>query len=374
MTTQGAGFDELAVELAERFSAGVGADWEDFDDVARRVFEYQFRTNVPYATFARGRGITPDTLSHWRDIPAVPSSAFKHLELVSGDPRAVERVFRTSGTSRGGEANGGEAEGGEPRGRHAVLSLDLYRAAALPPLGAHLFPDVERIRILSLIPDARARPDSSLATMMGFAREVWGAPGGGTFVDADHRLDVAGFDAALREAADESVSVLVAGTAFAFVHWLEASASEVELPGGSRVMETGGFKGRSREVPRAELYGELAARLGLAEDRIVNEYGMTELLSQFWEPVLHGGVRGHRGPPWVRTRLLDPLSLHEVTTGVPGLLCHYDLANLGSVMAVLTEDIGVGIAGGFRVLGRVPGAEPRGCSLALEELLEGSGA
>jgi hypothetical protein len=176
--------------------------------------------------------------------------------------------------------------------------------------------------------------------------------------------------------------VLLAGTAFAWVHWLDAIERRgltVRLPTGSRIMETGGFKGRSREVPRPELYALLTGRLGIPADHIVNEYGMTELLSQFYEPVLREGCPGvgarrHVGPSWVRTRILHPETLRELPDGEPGLLAHLDLANLYSVSALLTEDLGVRDRDGFRVLGRAPGAEPRGCSLVMEELLSLPGA
>jgi hypothetical protein len=157
---------------------------------------------------------------------------------------------------------------------------------------------------------------------------------------------------------------------------------------GSVVVETGGFKGRSRFVPRGELYRALTAAVGVPAGRIVNEYGMTELLSQFYEPVLSGEApedpdrRWHVGPSWVRTRILDPETLDPVAPGEPGLLCHIDLANLDSAIAVLTEDVGVQPWGeedarprdrGFRLLGRAEGAEPRGCSLVMEELLGQAG-
>ncbi|HSR42653.1 MAG TPA: hypothetical protein VLL48_10785, partial [Longimicrobiales bacterium] len=129
-------------------------------------------------------------------------------------------------------------------------------------------------------------------------------------------------------------------------------------------------------------YRALQDRLGVPTGRIVNEYGMTELLSQFYEPVMRDGApeadgdpseRRHVAPPWVRTRVLDPGDLGELPPGEPGLLCHVDLANAGSVAAVLTEDMGVAVADGFRVLGRAAGAEPRGCSLAMDELLGAAG-
>ena len=108
---------------------------------------------------------------------------------------------------------------------------------------------------------------------------------------------------------------------------------------------------------------------------MVNEYGMTELLSQYYEPAPwleeneDLAARRLLPPPWMRFQVLDPLTLAPVAEGEPGLLCHFDLANLGSVSAVLTEDMGQRDGEGLKLLGRAPGAEPRGCSLAMEELL-----
>ncbi|MCA9736341.1 MAG: hypothetical protein KC645_01830, partial [Gemmatimonadetes bacterium] len=142
-------------------------------------------------------------------------------------------------------------------------------------------------------------------------------------------------------------------------------------PAGSRLMETGGFKGRRAAVSRDALRAAVEDRLGIPATHIVAEYGMTELLSQFYDPVLRtgGAVRGvFQGPPWVRTRVLDPDTLREQPAGVTGVLAHHDLANLHSVSAVLTEDLGVARADGFELLGRATGAELRGCSLTFEEI------
>jgi acyl-coenzyme A synthetase/AMP-(fatty) acid ligase len=141
-------------------------------------------------------------------------------------------------------------------------------------------------------------------------------------------------------------------------------------------METGGFKGRSRVVARDELYDDLARALGIPVQRMVNEYGMTELLSQLYDPVLvPGGTPGrHLPPPWLRVRALHPDTLAPQPPGQSGILQFFDLANAGSVSAILTEDVGVvDEDGGVRLRGRSPGSEPRGCSLAMEELL-GEGA
>jgi hypothetical protein len=197
-------------------------------------------------------------------------------------------------------------------------------------------------------------------------------------VDASGAIDEPRLLEVLEGATAAGTPLLLVGTAFAWVHWMDlmdARGIRLSLPRGSRIMETGGFKGRSRSVPRSELYAGLSERLGIPLAAIVNEYGMTELLSQFYEPVLSGEApadpeeRYHVGPSWVRTRVLHPETLEEVPAGQEGLLCHVDLANVRSVMAVLTSDLGVRVGRGFRVLGRAPGAEPRGCSLVMEELL-----
>lgn len=335
----------------------------DFDDLARRVSEHQWERNPVFARFCEGRGIQPGSWSSWRALPPVPARAFRERGLVSRGP--AEAIFRTSGTTGGAAA----------RGEHRVPDLSLYHASLLPNFAAHLLPDGARLPMISLIPSPLEVPDSSLSHMIGIvAAEL--APDTRYFVDKDGRLDERGLGSALRDAEGARDPVLVAGTAFAFVHLLDALAAEgtrFRLPNGSRVMETGGFKGRTRTVPREELYQAIHDRLGIPPRRIVNEYGMTELLSQFYEPVLAGGARLHRPPPWVRTRVLDPATLEPLPPGREGLLCHFDLANLGSVCCLLTEDLGVAPpeaeGRGFRVLGRNPGAEPRGCSLAMDDLV-----
>lgn len=224
----------------------------------------------------------------------------------------------------------------------------------------------------ALVSSPEEVPDSSLSHMVGEVMRRFGSSGSGFFVDRARGLRGEALLRTLGDVEDEAEPLLLLGTAFSFVHLLdEMSRSGVRyaLPLGSRIMETGGFKGRSRVVHRAELYESLSDRLGVPEARIVSEYGMTELLSQFYEPVLRGGGRHHVSPPWVRTRVLDPASLDPVPRGEVGVLCHFDLANLGSVCAVLTEDLGVEDADGFRLLGREEGSEPRGCSMALDELL-----
>ncbi|MDE0359117.1 MAG: long-chain fatty acid--CoA ligase [Gammaproteobacteria bacterium] len=355
----------LRDDLIGVMGAGVGTPLPDadFDDLARRISEHQWERNPVFARFCAAHGVQRGSWSSWRDLPPVPARAFRERGLVCRGP--AQAIFRTSGTTGGG------AE----RGEHRVPDLSLYHASLLPNFEAHLLPDGARLPMISLIPSPLEVPDSSLSHMIGVVEAELAAETQ-YFVDGDGKLDERGLRSALRDAEDAGDPVLVVGTAFAFVHLLDALATggtRFRLPDGSRVMETGGFKGRSRTVPREELYAAIDSRLAILPRRIVNEYGMTELLSQFYEPVLAGGARLHRSPPWVRTRVLDPATLEPLPPGREGLLCHFDLANLGSVCCVLTEDLGVeppeAEGEGFRVLGRNPGAEPRGCSLAMDDLM-----
>lgn len=346
---------------------------EAFNDLALAAFAFQVRENPVYGRFVEARGGSPGSIDRWTDVPMVPTSAFKRLPLVCGDSASAQAVFRTSGTTTQGA-----------RGVHYLLDLDLYHSALLPNFRRHLLPEGGKIRILSLVPDADLAPESSLGHMMQVVTRAMGDGAGGCFTDAEGRPHSDRFQDALIRAAQEGSPVLVAGTAFAFRHWLDVAGERgfrAFLPSGSRVMETGGFKGRAREVPREELYRELSETLGLPPSRIVNEYGMTEMCSQFYEPVLVEGSataegvgalagRRHVPPPWVRTRVLDPVTLEPLGPGRPGILAHFDLANLGSVCHLLTEDLGVGTGDGFRLLGRAPGSEPRGCSLTMEALME----
>jgi len=378
-------FASLAHALGTAFKETPDEPWPDdaFESWAERGFTYQLETNPVYAAYVRKRGVMPSTVAHWSEIPWVPASAFKAVPLVSGDPSRVQRVFRTSGTTGAGR-----------RGEHHVLDLGLYQDSLIPNMRRHLYgggpgrpggPDWADgegpiLPILALAPAPTHAPESSVSFMLGAALDVLSEGEGGFFVTRDGVIDTAGLTKVLVEAAARGTPILLAGTAFAFVPWLDwltERGAGFDLPSGSMIMETGGFKGRSRVLERPEFYASLSQAHGVPPEAIVNEYGMTELLSQFYDgpgEAMSGVAledRRHVPPPWVRTRVLDPNTLQGLPMGKPGLLCHYDLANAGSVMAVLTEDLGTALEDGFRVLGRVQGAEPRGCSLAMDDLLSG---
>jgi hypothetical protein len=139
-------------------------------------------------------------------------------------------------------------------------------------------------------------------------------------------------------------------------------------------MQTGGFKGRSREVSAPDLRGAVARTFDVSDRAVVTEYGMTELSSQLWEATLVDAQALHgvyREPPWARVIPVDPETLAPVPPGEIGVARIEDLANVDSAFAVLAQDRVRRVGGGIEVLGRAPGAPPRGCSIAIDELLGG---
>jgi hypothetical protein len=338
-----------------------------FEALALELFAFQHARCEPYARFCAGRGRTPATVRSWREIPPVPAGAFKELALRCFPAERTCKVFRTSGTAT------------MKRGALHLDTLAVYEASLLPAFERFVLPDLaasERASFVVLAPSPGEAGDSSLSHMFGTVVAKRGSERSGFFVRGGRMAEEA-LLRALRRACEAGERVVVCGAAFAFVHALERLAARGErlrLPRGSRAMETGGFKGRARERSRGELYAEIEERLGVPPARIVNEYGMTELGSQFYDAVLREPEAPRRklGPPWARVRLLDPESGEEAASGEPGMIAVVDLANTGSVLAVLTADLGRAVAGGFEVLGRAPGAEERGCSIALDAMLEGA--
>lgn len=328
----------------------------DFDELALAAFAFQYDRITPYRALCERRGIAPDTLRDWRAIPPIPVAAFKYLELAVAP--AVE-VFRSSGTT-----------GGE-RSTHHHPFPDLYLQTIDLSFPRFCLPAAPPLPMLSLIGERSLLPDSSLAFMIEHVLRRWGSPDSLT---AFSRRGVETTKARSWLGARQRAGrpVLILATAFALVELLDALARidlRFRLPPGSAVFETGGYKGRSREIGRPQLQALVAERLGVPPERIVREYGMTELTSQFYTHALAGGdPEVFVGRHWMRARVLDPLTLAEAPAGAAGVLAILDLANLGSAVHVLTEDLAVATGDGFRLLGRATGAELRGCSLVAEEL------
>jgi hypothetical protein len=162
---------------------------------------------------------------------------------------------------------------------------------------------------------------------------------------------------------------LLLGTAFSFVHLLDFLVGKnlrFDLPAGSRVMETGGYKNHSRSMPKTELHALITERLGVPPENIICEYGMSELGSQAYDAEVRSAkceMRSFQFPQWARVQIVSPETGREVADGETGLIRIFDLANVFSVVAIQTEDLGIRRGEGFELIGRAQRAEPRGCSL-----------
>jgi len=346
----------LSAEIADHLRRD--GDEAAFDSLARRLFTYQFANNAPYRNFCQGRGIPPDAVRTWRDIPAAPAAAFKRFALTcapEGDctPEKGGCIFHSSGTT------------GAETSRHFMdaAALDLYRVSLWD--GYRRFVPGGTAGILALMPLPEEAPHSSLSFMLG---EL-----GATFVWGDGWIE-----RLAKQMATRSAPCTLFGTAFAWVHFFDTVSKRFRLPEGSVVLETGGFKGRAREVSREELYSLITERLAVPSTHCVSEYGMSEMASQFYDSTLYDYANGIQrkprkvAPPTVRTRVLDPVTGADAAPGQPGLLTHYDLAILNSVFAIQTEDMGIAAedGDGFHLLGRASGAVLRGCSLTAEEFMK----
>lgn len=325
------------------------------------------------------------------DLPALPVTAFKQLELTTVP--TAERVarFHSSGTT-----------GHQPsRHIHSADTLWIYQLAVEAWFKRRVLGDFawawrgrvpvpsNRPRMLSLTPRPTDALHSSLAYMVGTLVDRLGADSStfhGRTSAGGWELDVTSARAALRHSArdDRSGPVILFGTAFNFVHLLDAmetAGETINLPPGSRVMETGGYKGRSRVIPKTELHQAIAARLGIPLELVITEYGMSELSSQAYDTDRSQSLpcsaqipttakspspsieRRLQFPPWCHATVISPETRRVCAPGEPGLLRVADLANVASVLAIQTEDLAVAHEDGIELLGRAAAAEPRGCSL-----------
>jgi hypothetical protein len=315
----------------------------------------------------------------WTDIPAVPTGAFKELELTSIPLAEQTAVFHSSGTT-----------GQQPsRHFHSAESLALYEASLWHWFRPHFR---AQNNLLFLTPDGAAVPHSSLVHMFETVAQADSSVNRGAFcgrVDGDGAWTV-DFDRVvqrLQSAVTHRRPLTVLGTAFSFVHLLDyfaANGLRFPLPAGSQVMETGGYKNRSRVLPKAELHALITRCLGVGRADIICEYGMSELSSQAYDAALvhrsptrletdvwkragsETGAPANRHfhfPPWARVRIISPETGRAAVKGEPGLIRIFDLANVFSVAAVQTEDLGIRWSEAFELIGRAGQAEPRGCSL-----------
>lgn len=339
-----------------------------FEEIALSVFAYQFESVPAYGEYCRSLGITPANVKAASRIPRVSTVAFKFAQLAPRDAaaRPGALTFLTSGTTIGRER----------RGCHVVEFPEIYRASALAHLRRMMFPDGRRMRMLALHPTADRMPESSLSTMLSWCIEEFGD--GSDFCAANRdSLDTDAAVGFLRQAGSDAAPVCILATtaaAAAMLRRMEETSASVALVPGSRMMDTGGPKGQVVPLAPAEVLDLSAKTLGIPPSHVVNEYGMTELCSQLYDSTsLNGGAdapgsaRVKVAPPWMRPVAINPRTFEPVADGGVGMLAFTDLANVSSVSAIVTEDLGIVEGDRVQVIGRAQAGGPRGCALAIAQ-------
>ena len=353
-----------------------------FEALVGDLFRWQYESIATYRRFCEQRGVDPAADMTVERIPLVPVGAFKSFSL-STDAAAQSSafVFETSGTSDG---------------RPGVVRLTeagLYDASLYASFERFCVPGAatSSLRCISLVPERALRPHSSLGHMVDRVFDRWDDGGGGWYLrqggddSGDGVIELGRLLEDLQRAVATGVPVLILATSIGLSFLLERwpDGLQIRLPAGSRLMDTGGPKGRGVAIDRDGQHQALAEALGLSMDAMVGEFGMTELASQRYESFVRACLVGdiepshlYFGPPWLRSVALDVDTLAPLADGETGLLGHIDLANLDTCAFVLTADLGRivqtgdGVAG-LELAGRLPGSQWRGCGLDVEALALG---
>ncbi len=346
-------------------------DPDSFQQLALDVFRYQFDSVAGYRHYCAVRGVNPSTVHDIDKIPAVSNVAFKYAEL-AGDQAAGDQADRSPGAMI--FLTSGTTQGRERRGRHVVARPDIYRASALAHLRAMLFADGRKTAMLAMHPTADIMPESSLSTMISWCIEEFGE---GPRLAAASRdgVDTVAAIRFLLDAEMRGQPVCILGTTASYAALfagLGERGAKIRLAPSSRMMDTGGAKGQAVPLKPSEVVARAGERLGVAPAMVINEYGMTELCSQLYDATPFNtksaplsGERFKLAPPWLRVTARDPVTMRPVRDGAPGLLTFFDLANVGSVSAVMTEDVGTVECGRVRVIGRAGVGAARGCALSV---------
>lgn len=312
------------------------------EGLTMQVFRLQAQHCAIYAEYLQALGRNPEGIKEVSQIPFLPISAFKHRQVLCLPPgeHAIQAIFGSSGTT------------GSQRSLHHVHDLDFYRQISQSIFESQFGPCSDWI-FLALLPGYLERNDSSLVAMVSHFVEQSGHPLSGFYLD-----DFPGLIKAVEQAMASGRKVMLWGVTFALLQLAGMGPFDWA---GMHIMETGGMKGRGRELVRQELHQHLGQAFGV--DHICSEYGMTELLGQAYSK--GQGIFNQSRTFTVRCfDLYDPLS--PVTQGQRGAINIIDLANLYSCSFIQTHDLGRVLGPQqFEVLGRIDNSDLRGCNLLL---------
>jgi phenylacetate-coenzyme A ligase PaaK-like adenylate-forming protein len=312
---------------------------KDFLDFSLKIFHFQLKNIKVYADFVHYLGVKPDKVKQLSDIPFLPIEFFKSHEIISRGKKA-DAVFESSGTT------------GISTSRHLVADINIYKKSFLQSFTG-FYGHPSDYCILALLPSYLERQGSSLIFMADHLINLSRHPESGFYLDEHEKLI-----SVLKRLKNENQKTILLGVSFALLDLAEKFKEDLS---GIMIMETGGMKGRRKELVREELHGILKQSFNV--ENIHSEYGMTELLSQAWSK----GNGTFNTPPWMRILIRDSHDPFQILSpNVPGLINIIDLANIYSCSFIATSDLGkVFPDGSFEVSGRMDAADIRGCNLLI---------
>jgi len=277
--------------------------------------------------------------------------AFKKFVMTSFPAEKAEQRYFTSGTS-------------DPLSKGKIMrdsgGVELINAANGLLTREYLFPDVERMKMLLMVPSPQMAPGMGMAVGLDVVRRMFGTEESAYLIGRTG-LNLELLLKSILESERSGVPLVVVGSTAGFVYFLKACERDgirFRLPAGSRLCDGGGYLDQFGECSREEFYRKSRQILGVEEHHCVNVLGMGEISTNFFDNVLRDKLRGNPPrrfkvvPPWTRTQVVDVETFEPVAQGSPGLLRHFDLINRSMVVAVQTDNVGFAVDDGFEIIGR----------------------
>jgi hypothetical protein len=328
---------------------GVDGAPAGFDELALREFRFQYDQNAIFREFCEAKKVTPADVKHWRDVPLVYNDVFK-TNLVSSFPLEQSVMSCLTGGTTSLTQRGRIFR--DEDGKKLVFTANRLMT------GSYLFPDFEegkRCRILILAPSPELAPSMGMAIGMDQTRRAFGTPDS-QFLLGKTGIDIDGLLKALRESEARGVPVALIGATSAYVYFFQACRRKkwtFKLPKGSRICDGGGYRGRFGPVSRDDYFGMVKEILDIPETHCVNVLGEAETATNLFDDALRRHVKGlpprartRPVPPWSRVLAMDIDTLKPLPDGKVGLLAHWDVANVPTVLAIITDNLGYTTDGG----------------------------
>ena len=349
MTTLESTRHRLTEEILRIIEAGVDADLPTFNDYALQLFALHYETNKIFREFCEAKQVKVEDVTRWEDVPMVYNDVFK-THLVASFPleqsvMACLTGGTTSLTQRGRIFR-------DEDGKRLVFAANRMMT------GSYLFPDFaegKRCRILILAPSPELAPSMGMAIGMDQTRQSFGTSDS-MFLLGKTGIDIKALIKALRESEASGVPVALIGATSAYVYFFQAcrrKKMKFRLPAGSRVCDGGGYRGRFGVVTRADYYAMVKEILDVPDSHCVNVLGEAETATNLFDDSLRRYVKGlpprqrtRPVPPWSRVLAMSVDDLKPLPDGEVGLLAHWDLANVPTVLAVITDNLGYTTDGG----------------------------